>query len=54
MSSLQSGGPPRSESEDPWEELADHREALEMCIEENTPFAEDAEKLLDRLEEEGY
>ena len=39
---------------DPWAELSEHREALKMTIEEGTPFAEYAEELLDRLDEEGY
>ena len=39
---------------DPWEELAEHREVLEMCIEEDVPFADRARALLERLEEEGY
>lgn len=39
---------------DPWERLAEHRDLLEMCIEEETPFSEHARQLLDRLDEEGY
>lgn len=39
---------------DPWEELAEHRDTLEMCVEMDVPFADQAEKLLERLEEEGY
>lgn len=39
---------------DPWEILAEHRETLEMCIDEDVPLAESAEQLLERLKEEGY
>ncbi len=39
---------------DVWAHLAEHREALEILVEEDTPFAERAERLLDRLEAEGY
>jgi len=39
---------------DPWARLAEHRDALEMCVEEDVPFADRARRLLDRLEEEGY
>ena len=39
---------------DPWERLAERRDALEMCIEEGVPFAERAKRLLERLDEEGY
>lgn len=39
---------------DVWARLAEHRDALEMCVEEDVPFADRAEKLLDRLDEEGY
>jgi hypothetical protein len=39
---------------DPWKRLAERREALELCVEEELPFAERAERLLERLEEEGY
>lgn len=39
---------------DPWECLAEHRDALEMCVEEDVPFAERAEQLLEKLEDEGY
>ena len=41
-------------SEDVWKQMAERREALEMCVEEDVPFANKAEKLLERLEEEGY
>jgi hypothetical protein len=37
-----------------WAKLAERREALEMCVEEDVPFADRAERLLERLEEEGY
>lgn len=40
--------------EDIWRQLAEHRDTLEMCIEEDVPFADRAETLLDRLDEEGY
>lgn len=46
--------PPQSENSDPWKQLAKHRETLEMCVEEDTPFAERAETLLEKLDEEGY
>lgn len=39
---------------DVWERLADSREALEMCVEEDVPFSSRAERLLERIEEEGY
>jgi len=38
----------------PWEELAEHEDTLEMLIEEDVPMAEDAEILLEELEERGY
>jgi len=41
-------------SADVWEQLAKRRDALEMCVEEDVPFADRAEKLLERLDEEGY
>lgn len=44
----------KDSKEDVWRQLAEHRDALEMCVEEEVPFADRAEKLLDRLEEEGY
>ena len=44
----------QTDDSDAWARLAEHREALEMCIEEETPFADRARQLLDRLEEEGY
>lgn len=37
-----------------WEELAEHRDVLEMCVEEEVAFADDAEVLLERLDQEGY
>ena len=40
--------------DDIWKQLAERREALEMCVEEDVPFAQRAEKLLDRLNQEGY
>lgn len=40
--------------EDVWEQMSSHSEALEMCVDEDAPFAEYAEKLLERLDEEGY
>jgi len=39
---------------DVWERLAKRRDALEMCVKEDVPFASRAEKLLERLDEEGY
>ena len=46
--------PPREQYDSVWEEIAEeHEEALEICIEEETPFAEKAERLLDELEERG-
>ena len=42
------------ENEDPWAEVAECREALEICIHEDTPFAPYARRLLKKLEEEGY
>lgn len=43
-----------SPDDDIWAELAESRDALEMCVEEDVPFADRAEKLLERIEEEGY
>lgn len=43
-----------TQTDDPWEQLAERREVLEMCIDEDVPFAKRAKRLLDRLEEEGY
>ena len=40
--------------DDVWEKLDERRDVLEMCIEEEVPFAERAERLLEQLEEEGY
>ena len=40
--------------ESPWEQLATHRDTLEMCVEEDVPFGHRAQQLLERLEEEGY
>lgn len=37
-----------------WTALAEHRDTLEMLVAEETAFAERAERLLARLEEEGY
>lgn len=39
---------------DPWEELAEHEDTLEMLIEEETAMAQDAEILLDELEKRGF
>lgn len=46
--------PGSDDDEDPWERLAEHRDVLKMCVEEDVPFAERAEQLLDCLREEGY
>lgn len=46
--------PDEEGNENPWEQLANHRETLEMCVEEDVAFADRARQLLDRLEEEGY
>jgi hypothetical protein len=54
VSSLDAGGPPELDSEESWKQLAQSRDILEMCIEEGVPFAEDAEILLEKLDEEGY
>jgi len=40
-------------SDDVWERLSGNRDALEMCVEEDLPFSDRAEKLLNRLDEEG-
>ena len=42
------------EQEDPWARVARHRETLEMVAEEDVPFSDRAQHLLDRLDEEGY
>ena len=39
---------------DVWQQLAERRDALEMCVDEDLPFAERAERLLERLDKEGY
>ncbi|WP_195892441.1 hypothetical protein [Halopiger goleimassiliensis] len=46
--------PHRDDDHDPWEELAEYQDTLEMLIEEDVPMAEDAEILLEELEERGY
>ena len=45
---------PADDQPDAWAQLAEHRDVLEMCVEEGVPFADRAEQLLARLEEEGY
>ena len=50
----QSKTPPTDDDNDPWEELAEHEDTLEMLIEEDVPMAQDAEVLLEELEERGY
>ena len=40
--------------DDVWEKLAEYRDVLEMCIEEEVPFADRAERLLEQLDEGGY
>ena len=40
--------------DDVWKKLAERRDVLEMCIEEEVPFADRAERLLEQLEEEGH
>jgi hypothetical protein len=42
------------DTSDVWERLAERRDALEMCVEEDVPFADRAERLLERLDEEGH
>ena len=49
-----STGTPSPPSDDVWARLAEHRDALEMCVEEDVPFAGRAEKILERLDKEGY
>ena len=46
--------PPTDDDHDPWAELAEHEDTLEMLIEEDVPMAQDAEILLEELEERGY
>ncbi|AFZ74604.1 hypothetical protein [Natronobacterium gregoryi] len=46
--------PNADDDPDPWEELAEHEDTLEMLIEEDVAMAEDAEILLDELEERRY
>ena len=43
-----------NDEEDPWARVARHRETLEMVAEEDVPFSDRAQHLLDRLDEEGY
>ncbi|SEW09890.1 hypothetical protein [Natrinema salifodinae] len=50
----QSKTPNTNDDNDPWAELAEHEDTLEMLIEEDVPMAQDAEVLLERLEEEGH
>lgn len=46
---------PKSDDDtDPWAELAEHEDTLEMLIEEEVPMAQDAEVLLEELEERGH
>ena len=40
--------------DDVWEKLAEYRDVFEMCIEEEVPFADRAERLLEQLDEGGY
>lgn len=54
MSTINEPTDETTDDSDPWEQLAAHRDALEMCVEEDVPFADRAEQLLERLEEEGY
>ena len=54
MSTEQTTEPESDKSGDVWAKLAERREALEMCVKEDVPFADRAEKLLERIEEEGY
>lgn len=54
MSTTDVPSTPADESTDPWKELAEHRDTLEMMVEEDVAWAHRAEKLLERLEEEGY
>lgn len=35
-----------------WNEVSEYRDELELIVEEDLPFAERAERLLDRLDEE--
>lgn len=53
MSSIPRQTPDEDDS-DAWAELAEHRDTLEMCIEEDTAFAPYAENLLDELDNRGY
>jgi len=46
--------PDPEDDSDPWDELAGHRETLEMLAAEDVPFSDRAQYLLDRLDEEGY
>ncbi len=48
------GTTPGSDDTDPWAELAEHRDTLEMMIEEDVAWAHRAEMLLERLDKEGY
>lgn len=52
--SVQSPKKQTDDEKDPWEKVAEHRETFEMLIEEDVAFAQDAERILERLEEEGY
>lgn len=54
MSEDNNDSSPNQGENDVWERLSKRRDALEMCVEEDVAFADNAEKLLDRLDEEGY
>ncbi|AXR78964.1 hypothetical protein [Natrarchaeobaculum sulfurireducens] len=49
----QSTTPPADDDRDPWERLAEYEDTLEMLIEEGVPMAQDAEVLLEELEDRG-
>jgi len=46
--------PDSDDDSDPWAELAEHEDPLEMLIKEDVPMAEAAEILLEELKERGY
>lgn len=46
--------PANKDYDDPWQKLADNVDVLEMLIEEETAYAENAEILIGELEDRGY
>lgn len=43
----------REDDDDVWQRVNEHREALEICVEEDTPFEPYAKRLLEELDDRG-